>query len=477
MGGAAGAFGKSARGAFDGASRSSSRFGDIVKGILAANVVQRGFDLLKQGIGGVISETAKFENAVADFTTLTGSAEAATKTVNDLNAAAAATPFEFGDLSQATKTLLGFEAATQDNLIPTLKMLGDTAAGNAERFNGIVLAFSQIQAAGRSSMQDVNQLVNNGVPILGALASQWGVTVGQAREMVSQGRATGDEVTKAFKAMTSEGGKFFGGMERASQTFTGRMATLKDTIKLTAVSLGQTFQPQLKQLVDLGIVVAEKMKIWFTANQELIKSKISEFVKTATEKIKAMVPYLQMAWKAIKILASTMAFLSPLIGPIVVGLIAMKTAMMAVAFAKFIQGIHAIVAAKGLWVAIQTALNLAFWVSPIGIFIASVMALAVAAFFIIKNWQKVKDFFVGLWEWIKGKWDIFAKLLGFSGGDVNVNNETRTVPARQAPNAAAAERQSVNVGGEVLFKNAPPGTQVRNTGSPDIDMALAGVNP
>lgn len=91
---------------------------------------------------------------------------------------------------------------------------------------------------------------------------------------------------------------------------------------------------------------------------------------------------------------------------------------------------------------------------------------------IIKHWTSVKDYLMGLWTWIQGKWSVFSALMGFSGG--TDGKDGKSAPARSAPNESANARQSVNVGGEVTFRNAPPGTTVKNTGSRDVNLALAG---
>jgi len=258
-------------------------------GIGALGIVG-GMEMIRRGISGIISEASNLENAVADFTTLTGSAENARETVQDLQALGAATPFEFGDLSSATRLLLGFGAATRENLIPTLRMLGDTAGGNAQRLDSITLAFSQIAAGGRASMQDINQLINAGVPIVAELARMWGVNIGQARQMISQGRATGEVVSEAFRNMTSEGGMFHRGMERASQTLTGRFSTFTDNVKIMAATIGTALLPQLKAGLEVVNGWVEGIQQWATSNKDAITAVFSAIGK-ALGVIAEVLPY------------------------------------------------------------------------------------------------------------------------------------------------------------------------------------------
>lgn len=268
------------------ADRSLRRMGNSAENLFNKLNPLRGLSFLgiTAGIGGLtlvvkkfIGEAMKIENAVASFTPLTGSAENATRLVKDLNKAAADTPFQFDALASATNMMLGFGVATQANVIDKLKMLGDVAQGNPDKLNGITLAFSQIGAAGKANMQDVNQLINNGVPILGELSKMWGVNVGEARKMVEQGKGTATEIEKAFRRMTGEGGMFYKGMEIATKTLTGQLSTLADNVNLAFGEIGAAAMPILKDFTAKAIQVADGVRQWVSANQDLIKQKVYEW--------------------------------------------------------------------------------------------------------------------------------------------------------------------------------------------------------
>jgi TP901 family phage tail tape measure protein len=64
MGRDADKFGGKASAAFNKAGRSGSRFGDIVKGVLAAGVIQRGFGMLAAGLRNVTGQFVEFDDAV-----------------------------------------------------------------------------------------------------------------------------------------------------------------------------------------------------------------------------------------------------------------------------------------------------------------------------------------------------------------------------------------------------------------------------
>jgi hypothetical protein len=52
------------------------------------------------------------------------------------------------------------------------------------------------------------------------------------------------------------------------------------------------------------------------------------------------------------------------------------------------------------WTAAQWALNAAMNANPIGIAVTTAVALGTAAYYVIRNWDKVKSWFTGLWNWL-----------------------------------------------------------------------------
>jgi tape measure domain-containing protein len=304
-------FGKTADRSFRRATRSGSRFRDVVKGILAADLIKatfRGVGRAVTGLGSMfINSAADVEDANAQFRIMTGSMENAKKVVEDLRILGAKTPFEFKDLADNAAMLLGFGAVTQKNVIPTLRMLGDTAQGNAEKLGSVALAFGQIKAGGRATMQDINQLINAGVPIMAQLAKQWDTNTAAARKMIAAGRATADEVDKAFSKMTRKGGIFFKGMEIASKTFRGLMSTLRDGITMAAANIGEAMLPVVKDLIRDLIVLADKVAIWAKNNQELIKVKVQDYFNRFKQFLIDLKPLIQFMLKALNIVSRILA--------------------------------------------------------------------------------------------------------------------------------------------------------------------------
>lgn len=195
-----------------------------------------------------VKYNSQMEQYITSFGTMLGSAEEATKLVNNLKEMGAKTPFETSDLAKASQTLLAFGTSAED-LLPTLQMLGDVSQGNKERFDSLTLAFAQVGSAGKLSGQDLLQFVNAGFNPLNEISKMTGENMAELKERMSAGGVSAEEVAEAFKHATSEGGQFYQAMEAQSQTFNGQMSTLKDNAMSFIGELTQGVTNTLKDSV------------------------------------------------------------------------------------------------------------------------------------------------------------------------------------------------------------------------------------
>ncbi len=220
---------------------------------------------LSEGAAVGVKYNAQMEQYITSFGTMLGSAEKATALVNDLKEMGAKTPFETSDLAKGSQTLLAFGTAAED-LLPTLQMLGDVSQGNKERFDSLTLAFAQVGSAGKLSGQDLLQFVNAGFNPLNEICKKTGESMAEARDRMSEGGISAEEVAAAFKSATSEGGQFYRAMEAQSQTFNGQLSTLKDNVMSFIGDLTQGVTGTLKD------TVLPMVNGWLGELQEAFKS-------------------------------------------------------------------------------------------------------------------------------------------------------------------------------------------------------------
>lgn len=112
-----------------------------------------------------------------------GSADKAKALLSDLKDFAKKTPFELTGIRDTAKQLIAF-GIDSNKLIPTMKALGDVAAGTGAPLERIAFAYGQINTARRASAQDLNQLTSAGVPIYKELAKVMGLAESNVKKMV-----------------------------------------------------------------------------------------------------------------------------------------------------------------------------------------------------------------------------------------------------------------------------------------------------
>nr|DAI74983.1 MAG TPA: tail tape measure protein [Bacteriophage sp.] len=169
---------------------------------------------------------------------------------------AVVSPFSFLDLTKYAKQLSAF-SVPMDKLYDTTKMLADVSAGLGVDMGRIILAYGQIRSASFLRGQEVRQLTEAGIPILDELAKQFeelegrAVSVGEVFDKISARQVPFEMVEKAFKDMTSEGGKFYQMQEVLAETLAGKISNLRDSYQIMLSSMGNAQSGVLKGAVNL----------------------------------------------------------------------------------------------------------------------------------------------------------------------------------------------------------------------------------
>lgn len=185
------------------------------------------------------------------FETMLGDAEAARKKIEELSDFASKTPFTMPGVENAARQLMavGFSA---EELIPTLKAVGDVAAGIGRGQAGLdrlILNLGQVRTQGKLTGRELRDFAVNGVPLMEELAKSMGKTKAEIQEMTAAGKITSDIVEKAFKNMTSEGGRFADLMSKQNKTLLGQWSNLQDELERLSRTIGTTFVDDLSEAI------------------------------------------------------------------------------------------------------------------------------------------------------------------------------------------------------------------------------------
>jgi tape measure domain-containing protein len=162
-------------------------------------------------------------------------------------------PFTMPQVAQGSVQLLQYgvgedtkNGVTQvQALSSAVSMLGDVSRGIPDQFDRMAYAFGQVTAMGRLQGQELRQMINAGWNPLQEMVTK-NKTMPQLKKDMEDGAISIDMVTKALIKATSEGGRFYGMMERQAKTLTGRWSTLIDKAQMFAGKATESLTGPLK---------------------------------------------------------------------------------------------------------------------------------------------------------------------------------------------------------------------------------------
>ena len=290
-------------------------------------------------VAGGIEYNAQMQTYSTRLTTLTGSAEAADKVLQQIKKDAMATPFDVASLTQAESLLLS-TGISADEARKNILALGDAVSasgGGNQELQRMAVNLQQIKNVGKASSLDIKQFAYAGIDIYGLLADSLGIT----REEASKTEVTYEMLSKALQDASAEGGKYYGAMQAQSLTYNGAMSNLTESIDQMKGALSEGLFNALSGLIPH----LTNFFNWITQNKDAI--------------IAIGVPLL--------------TFINILAGLFIIDKIALG-------FTK-------------LWGVIMA--------NPIGLIVAAITALVAAFIYLWNNCEAFREFWIGLWDGIK----------------------------------------------------------------------------
>lgn len=206
---------------------------------VAFTAIQAGIAAVKSAfssLGEISSAAAAMEQTSLAFTVMMGDAAAAAEYVAQLKKYAAETPFEFGDISDAGKTLLSMGTAVEKS-VTVIRKLGDIASVSGKPLKELAFLYAKVQNSGLSN-EVAESLEMQGVPIRKLIAEMRGISFEDVFKGISKRRFNLSDLDAALDKLTGAGGLLENMTLRQSQTFSGMLSTLIDGFNALAVELG-----------------------------------------------------------------------------------------------------------------------------------------------------------------------------------------------------------------------------------------------
>lgn len=272
---ALGNIGSAAASAFKGVSTA-------IVGVAAGATVALG----KMAVTGGFSRALSIEDARAKLKGLGHDADSIDEIMNNALASVKGTAFGLGDAATTASQLVASGVKQGDQLTSVLKTVGDSAQISGRDFTEMGSIFSKVAASNKLQGEQVNQILDSGIPILQFLAKHYGITAEEAQKMVSSGKVDFENFAAAMQENLG------GAAQSAGGTFKGAMANVKAALSRLGEKAMTPVLNGLRDIFNAAIplvdAVTTKLTPVFEQWGDLVSNTIAPMIVGAFEKITAV---------------------------------------------------------------------------------------------------------------------------------------------------------------------------------------------
>ena len=216
-------------------------------------------DKIKDFVSQLALVRGEYQQLEVAFETMLGSKSKADALMGQLIDTAAKTPFEMSEVAEASKMLLAY-GMEGSKVNETLIRLGDIAAGLSMPLKDLAFLYGTTMVQGRLYTQDLNQFLGRGIPLADELAKQFGKNKSEVKKLVEEGKIGFPEVQKAIEALTGEGSKFGGLMDKQSKTIKGQLSNIEDAWEQMMNEIGRSQEGNISGALDITGKLIENWK-------------------------------------------------------------------------------------------------------------------------------------------------------------------------------------------------------------------------
>ncbi len=213
-----------------------------------------------QQLGDFVTQVAnvrgEFQQLEISFETMLKNKSLSDKLMADVVEFAAKTPFDLQQVATGAKQLLAYGTEAQ-NIIPTMRQLGDVAAGLTIPFGDLVYLYGTSATQGKLMTKDLMQFAGRGIPIIDELSKTLDVSKSRVLELASEGKIGFTELQQVISNLTSEAGMFAGMMEKQADSILGLQSNFTDAWDKMLNDIGKSNEQTIEDSIRTSIAVVE----------------------------------------------------------------------------------------------------------------------------------------------------------------------------------------------------------------------------
>ncbi len=252
--GAAGAA-RSVKGVFSGVA-SAVPGGSLLGPLAGIAGIAGGVALVTSQLMGAFKAAAAFEDLEVRVSSFLGSTQAAAALLAELSTFADKTKFMTTDVQNAAGSLLG--SGIRENISGIVQDIA-AVSRDGEDLRSLADAVGKGFARGKFQTEALDAFMTRQINLMPALAKVTGLTGEALRDAIEEGLGF-ETVTAAIRALSQEGGQFFGVLERGGQTAAAKVSTLIGVWNTLRRTFAQPILDAIKPILSDAIGLVESFK-------------------------------------------------------------------------------------------------------------------------------------------------------------------------------------------------------------------------
>lgn len=266
------------------ASKVTSSIGSIIKSLGLMKLASGVFNMIKGSIDKAFGRIDTMEQFDRVMTTITGSAETASKALETTNEIVKGTGYGLDVAAQSVQNFVtrGLEV---DMATKTIEGWGDAVAfygdGSNHTFASVTDALSKMVTKGNVDMEQMNRLFDAGVPALDIYASAVGISTEEVADQISKGELSAESFMEVMNEAFANGTDGFNAIAGAAKEAGATWGATFDNMR-AAVARGVTniIKSIDELLEDNGLPTMRDMVKEFGSVMENSLKKVAEAVTT-----------------------------------------------------------------------------------------------------------------------------------------------------------------------------------------------------
>lgn len=428
----------------------TSRMGSLLKvGLLGVGAAAGG--VLAMAISKGWQRLTDIEQATAKLSGLGHTGKEVSLIMANALTSVKGTAFGLGEAASIAASAVAAGVKPGAELTRTMKLIGDAAQIGGVSMGEMGLIFNKVAATGKLTGRELNEMGIRGIPIVSLLGKTLGKTNEEIVHMVSTGQIkfkdfekaietgmggaalkAGNTTSGAFKNMGAAFSRFgatlLGGVFPMTRKFFNAVTVGLDSLqtkvgpimKVISAKMGAAFS-EAGPLISKGL--SKVRDVWKTFGPGIIDNLRSVWDKLVDTGRRAAVPLTSIfksimaafgdaskflgvsAWGLItKVASGLQSNLVPALTAVARWMRENSTLVgaLASAFIGYKLGMMAVAVATKIWAAAQLILNAVMTANPVAVVVVAVAALAAGFAYLWTHSAGFRDFFIGMWEAIKG---------------------------------------------------------------------------